>query len=374
MKLGANYKPVRNHGANLGGRDVTMPRARWVGMANTRDVSAQGYFFCGLQPYGRNLAGLHLNFYSYHMDKPSQWGEKYKIQQKIRLRPNRWYCVERHMKLNSVNPIQADGLEELWVDGELSIRREGLRFRKVPQLKITIFSLETYYHGLPADFPQDNPIKVFFDNVVIARKYIGPTVLHPPKRKNTASFTSLVVKPKPIGPLAAHAEAIAAAEKLARSGDAGGAAAAYGKIIAELGKDHPEAAAKIKLRLDGVAARKTLIQLIVSGLEQRGGKPVYIDFAGQTLRARLVAATADGGTFNIKGSRLPMSWALLAPRRLAGIAAKYATSGREHLPITRFLLACGRSGAAAKSVAKARELGITGGDLKAAKALEAALR
>jgi hypothetical protein len=85
--------------------------------------------------------------------------------------------VEHHMRLNSVDPTEADGnadgMEELWIDGQLSIRREGLRFRRVPQLRITYFSLETYYHGLPEEFSQDNPIRVYFDNVVIARKYIG---------------------------------------------------------------------------------------------------------------------------------------------------------------------------------------------------------
>jgi len=90
------------------------------------------------------------------------------------IEPGRWYCVERHMKLNSVNPVKADGMEELWIDGELSVRQEGLRFRKVPQLKINLFSLENYYHGLPEEYTRENPMRVYFDNVVIARKYIGP--------------------------------------------------------------------------------------------------------------------------------------------------------------------------------------------------------
>jgi hypothetical protein len=60
------------------------------------------------------------------------------------------------------------------VDGELSIRKERVRFRRVPSLRITFFSLETYYHGLPKDFDAARPIKVCFDNLVIARQYIGP--------------------------------------------------------------------------------------------------------------------------------------------------------------------------------------------------------
>jgi hypothetical protein len=175
MKLAEDYKPVRNHGANLGGRDVTVSGSRWVGMANIRDVSSKGYFYSGVQPYGgRGSEPLHMNFYSYHMDKPGPWGDKYDVQKRIPLQPGRWTCVERRMKLNSADPLKADGLEELWIDGVLTIRREKLRFRKVPQLRITFFSLENYYHGLPAEFTPERPLRVYYDNVVIARKHIGP--------------------------------------------------------------------------------------------------------------------------------------------------------------------------------------------------------
>ncbi|MHC4739118.1 MAG: polysaccharide lyase [Planctomycetota bacterium] len=175
LKFYEYYKAVRNHGANLGGRDVTQRGARWVGQANTPDVAAHGYFFSGVQPRGpRGSRDIHLGFYSYHMDKKGPWGDGYDFIRKIPIEPGRWYCVERHMKLNSVNPVKADGLEELWIDGELSVRQEGLRFRKVPQLKINFFSLENYYHGLPEEYTRENPVRVYFDNVVIAHKYIGP--------------------------------------------------------------------------------------------------------------------------------------------------------------------------------------------------------
>jgi hypothetical protein len=61
----------------------------------------------------------------------------------------------------------------LWVDGELAIRRDGLRFRRVPGLRITVFELEVHYHGLPEKYTADKPIAVSFDNVVIATERIG---------------------------------------------------------------------------------------------------------------------------------------------------------------------------------------------------------
>jgi len=179
IKFDENYRAVRNHGSNLGGRDVTMKDAAWVGMAGIRDVSTRGYFYSGLQPWGeQGSRELEMGFYSYHLDKKGPWGENYEVRKRILIRVGMWHCVERHMKLNSVDrstgEANADGLEELWIDGELSIRKEGLRFRRVPHLRITSFSLETYYHGLPEEFGRANPIKVYFDNVVIARTYVGP--------------------------------------------------------------------------------------------------------------------------------------------------------------------------------------------------------
>lgn len=180
VRFDDGYEGVRNHGANLGGRDVTRRGSAWVGMAGIRDVSSRGYFYSGLQPYGkRGSRVLEMGFYSYHLDKRGPWSENYTVQRRIPIRVGAWHCVERHMKLNSVargkpDPAVKDGVEELWIDGRLSIRKADVRFRRVPQLHITFFSLETYYHGLPAKYSREKPIKVFFDNLVIARQYVGP--------------------------------------------------------------------------------------------------------------------------------------------------------------------------------------------------------
>lgn len=175
QKFDRDYTPVRNHGANLGGRDLTRPGSWWSGMANTRDVAAHGYFYSGLQPYTDRGDRLYWGFYSYHVDKPTPWGDDYKPAPNERkpIEVGRWYCLERRLKLNSVDPVKADGIEELWVDGELVLRREGLRFRKVPEVRITVFELEVYYHGLPDRYTEQSPAKVYYDHVVIARERIG---------------------------------------------------------------------------------------------------------------------------------------------------------------------------------------------------------
>jgi hypothetical protein len=180
IKFDEDYRAVRNHGANLGGRDVKKNGSAWVGMAGIRDVSTRGYFYSGVQPRGKpGSSELDIGFYSYHLDKKGPWGENYEVQRKMPVHIGKWYCVERRMKLNSVDPekpdpANADGVEELWIDGQLTIRKTNVRFRRVPHLRITFFSLETYYHGLPEQYNRNYPIKVYFDNIVIAREYISP--------------------------------------------------------------------------------------------------------------------------------------------------------------------------------------------------------
>lgn len=178
LRFDETYRGVANHGANLGGRDVSRPGSAWVGMAAIRDPASRGYFYSGLQPYGKNDSReLEMGFYSYHLDKRDQWGANYEVRRHVPIRVGGWHCVERHMKLNSVaaaGEANADGIEELWVDGQLTIRNAAVRFRRTPKLRITYFTLETYYHGLPKDYDVSHPIKVFYDNLVIARAYIGP--------------------------------------------------------------------------------------------------------------------------------------------------------------------------------------------------------
>jgi len=182
QEFGDGYRGVQNHGANLGGRDVKMRDAAWVGMAAIRDIASRGYFYSGVQPYGKiGSDEMEMGFYSYHMDKKTQWGENYPVQQKIIIRSGQWHCVERHMRLNSVDAATGkanpDGIEELWIDGKLSIRKADVRFRNVPHLRITLYSLETYYHGLPKQYDAQHPIRVYFDNLVLARKYVGPMAI-----------------------------------------------------------------------------------------------------------------------------------------------------------------------------------------------------
>lgn len=85
------------------------------------------------------------------------------------LKSGRWYCIEQHVRLNT--PGRKDGLFEAWVDGRMVLRREQVRLRDVPNLRIESVWFDIYYGGLA---PATSDMTLYIDKVVIAQRYIGP--------------------------------------------------------------------------------------------------------------------------------------------------------------------------------------------------------
>jgi hypothetical protein len=68
-------------------------------------------------------------------------------------------------------PNQPDGEQAFWIDGALMGHWKRINWRKTKQLKANALTLESYI----TDLWTKNPVNVVsFDNVVIARSYIGP--------------------------------------------------------------------------------------------------------------------------------------------------------------------------------------------------------
>jgi hypothetical protein len=86
--------------------------------------------------------------------------------------PDRWVCVEQRLRLNTPGtPGKEDGLFQVWVDGRLVMDRENLRLRDAPDIHIQEVWMN-FFHGGTAAAPAD--MHAYIDNVVIARRYIGP--------------------------------------------------------------------------------------------------------------------------------------------------------------------------------------------------------
>jgi hypothetical protein len=135
-------------------------------------------FSTALEPWGdwgRSPAPGKWNFYSYwHEMKPSgdgkYWGNQFLPAGQDVIPKNRWICAEFMLKENT--PGQPDGEQAFWIDGNLKGHWRGINWRKTESLKANALTLESYV----TDRWTKNPTNiVYFDNVVIARQYIGPS-------------------------------------------------------------------------------------------------------------------------------------------------------------------------------------------------------
>jgi hypothetical protein len=160
-------------GGKMPGISGTYGVAGWGGRrSNGRDGwSARGSFHYSI-PEGNPLSGTHpLGTYCYHADMKANYGDIWLWQTDYRgfLTNNRWYCVEQYLKLNT--PGEKDGVLRAWIDGHPAFEKTDIRFRHVDSLKIEQIWMNIYHGGTkPSPYDQH----AYIDNVVIAKKYIGP--------------------------------------------------------------------------------------------------------------------------------------------------------------------------------------------------------
>lgn len=152
---------------------------KWSGFggAGLRPVGDER-FSTALEPWGnwaRWPAPGKWNFYSYwHEMKVSPdgkyWGNSFLPEPQEVIPKDRWICAEFMLKHNT--PGEPDGEQASWIDGRLLGHWRGINWRKTEALKANALTLESYV----TDRWTKNPTNVvYFDNLVIAREYIGPT-------------------------------------------------------------------------------------------------------------------------------------------------------------------------------------------------------
>jgi len=174
---------------------------------------------------------------------------------------------------------------------------------------------------------------------------------------------------RPGDPLAAHRDAMAAAAKLASEGKADEAGAAYGKLAKGAG----ELKASFELLAQG-ASRDPVVAIIVAGVKKNGPRRVYVDVAGRNQRAKLMAADGEAATIAVSGSTMPMAWPGISPKRIGGIASRYAATAAERLVVTKYLAACGVTDGAVRELERVHKARPKGDELEQAKALNAVLK
>lgn len=178
LRFGADWKQTVQ-GGKMPGISGTYGRAGWGGRkVNGKDGwSARGQFFLSL-PEGNPLAGKQpLGWYCYHADMEGNYGSGWVWNEGYRgfLDNNRWYCVEQHLKLNTPGESdrqgQRDGLLRVWIDGRPAFTKTDIRFRDIASLKIEQIWMNVYHGGT---IPSPHDQHLYVDNVVIAKRYVGP--------------------------------------------------------------------------------------------------------------------------------------------------------------------------------------------------------
>jgi predicted amidohydrolase len=152
------------------------------------------YYSAGMEPWfawGKNPSPGEVNLYTYYLDmEPDRkmnkyWGngffppgpDKGQAAGPHRVIPplNQWQCWEFMIQANTA-PDQADGKQAMWVDGKLIGEFTGIRWRNDMDLKVNCLWLEHYGYdeGDPTKQYWKESQSVWFDDVVVARRYIGP--------------------------------------------------------------------------------------------------------------------------------------------------------------------------------------------------------
>ncbi len=158
---------------------------RWdqMGKAGIRP-KGDDRFTVGFEPWrdwGKYPAPGYLFLYTYWMDMKGKddgkcWGNMIQPVRERRIVPPRgkWICLEQMVQVNRLG--RADGEMAAWIDGRLYLHIKGMRWRKSENLRIKRFRLGIYIHRAT----RENV--VWYDDVVLATGYVGPTPRQPHRR------------------------------------------------------------------------------------------------------------------------------------------------------------------------------------------------
>jgi hypothetical protein len=98
-----------------------------------------------------------------------------------RLTPGKWHVLELRVRLNT--PGASDGLVEGWLDGTKAASVSGIKFREVAGLQIDAVTFNVFFRQYQPRGGPPRELGVRFDNLVVARQYVGSGVRLPPETR-----------------------------------------------------------------------------------------------------------------------------------------------------------------------------------------------
>lgn len=168
-----------HHFVTLRANKSLQGKDRWSGFGGAGlKPEGDARFSTALEPWGnwgRNPAPGKWNFYSYwHEMKASPdgkyWGNSFKPDDQPNIKKGEWICAEFMLKHNT--PDKHDGEQAFWINGKLISHWKGINWRTSPTLFANALTLESY---VTDRWTKNKTNVVYFDNLVIARDYIGPS-------------------------------------------------------------------------------------------------------------------------------------------------------------------------------------------------------
>jgi len=167
-----------HHYVRLRANKSLQGKDKWSGFGQAGlKPTGEDRFTTGIEPWGDNgktPAPGKWNFYTYwhEMEKSGDgkyWGNSFIVPEAPPIEKGKWICVEFMLQHNT--PGKADGEQAFWIDGKPVGHWKGINWRTSPTLWANSLTLESYV----TDRWTKNPVNtVFFDNLVIAKNYIGP--------------------------------------------------------------------------------------------------------------------------------------------------------------------------------------------------------
>lgn len=212
VRIAEDCEPIHHFGTCVGGNN---PATRWPSVKAGQPTDGAKSFWLGIEPFGESWQWDYYAYWCEMRGSPPRgqtWGNSFIHNPKLTVKRGEWTCIEVMVQMNDIG--KSNGELALWINGEkvshlgLGFPRgkwefdkfkpgiggegvkwnhekgarehfttapggdpfEGFRFRTDADLKINYVWLYTYITKGTAGHVN----RVWFDDVVVAREYIGP--------------------------------------------------------------------------------------------------------------------------------------------------------------------------------------------------------
>lgn len=198
VKIASDCSHISHFGTCMGGNN---PPTRWPMVSAGNRTDGNKSFWTGIEPHGGNRSWDYYTYWFEMGGSPDKrfWGNTFVRDRNLVVEKDKWVCVEVMMKMN--DPVtESNGEQAFWIDGKLW-RKDGqiishlgpgfprgkwvwdhfdvdpngepfggYRWRMTKKLDVNFIWAYLYI----TKSPEGHDSKVWFDNIVVAKKYIGP--------------------------------------------------------------------------------------------------------------------------------------------------------------------------------------------------------